>query len=33
MSRDQVKEEFEKLNRKIKEMEAVIRQMKRQIRK
>jgi len=33
MSQDQVKEEFEKLNRKIKEMEAVIRQMKRQIRK
>ena len=33
MSSDQVKEEFEKLNKKIREMEAVIRHMKRQIRK
>ena len=33
MSQDQVKEEFEKLNKKIREMEAVIRYMKRQIRK
>jgi hypothetical protein len=33
MSQDQVKEEFEKLSKKIKEMEAVIRHMKRQIRK
>jgi len=33
MSADQVKEEFEKLNKKIREMEAVIRHMKRQIRK
>jgi len=33
MSRDQVKQEFEKLNQKIKEMEAVIRHLKRQIRK
>ena len=33
MSQDQVKQEFEKLNQKIKEMEATIRYMKRQMRK
>ena len=33
MSQDQVKKEFEKLNNKIKEMEAVIRHLKRQMRK
>ena len=33
MSQDQVKQEFEKLNNKIKEMEAVIRHMKRQLRR
>jgi peptidoglycan hydrolase CwlO-like protein len=33
MSSDQVKQEFAKLNQKIKEMEAVIRHLKRQIRK
>ena len=33
MSQDQVKQEFEKLNKKIREMEAVIRHMKRQLRR
>ena len=33
MSQDQVKQEFEKLNNKIKEMEAVIRHLKRELRK
>ena len=33
MSTDQVKKELELLNRKIKEMEAVIRHLKRQMRK
>ena len=33
MSSDQVKQEFEKLNKKIREMEAVIRHMKRQLRR
>jgi hypothetical protein len=33
MSSDQVKHEFAKLNQKIKELEAVIRHMKRQMRK
>lgn len=33
MSQDQVKQEFEKLNKRIKEMEAVIRYLKRQMRK
>ena len=33
MSSDQVKHEFEKLNKKIREMEAVIRHLRRQMRK
>ena len=33
MSSDQVKQEFEKLNKKIREMEAVIRHLRRQMRK
>jgi hypothetical protein len=33
MSADQVKKEIELLNKKIKEMETVIRHMKRQMRK
>jgi len=33
MSADQVKKEIELLNKKIKEMESVIRHMKRQMRK
>jgi len=33
MSEDQVKKEFEKLNQRIKEMESVIRYLKRQLRK
>jgi hypothetical protein len=33
MSEDQVKKEIELLNKKIKEMETVIRHMKRQMRK
>ena len=33
MSADQVKKEIELLNKKIKDMEAVIRHMKRQMRK
>ena len=33
MSSDQVKKEFEKLNRRIKELEATIRYMKRDMRR
>jgi len=33
MSSDQIKKEFEKLNQRIKELEATIRYMKRKIRK
>ena len=33
MSSDQIKKEFEKLNQRIKELEATIRYMKRNMRK
>jgi hypothetical protein len=33
MSEDQIKKEFERLKQQIKEMEVVIRHLKRQIRK